>query len=116
MTNIYLDEIAFIVDKKESAIDIFENGLELHLISKHDTARIYRLNDETKLFIWTDGMPHAISQAHVTLISPTNLVRKTSEVLSENKYDFNFEENGEVLYLQVQFSRGGNLVITNKKG
>ncbi len=119
MNNIYPEEIGFVTTNHKLAKQVFEDGIGLKLLFKNATSRLYRLNDQTELNVWTDGMEHPLSQAYISFASDKETILRTARVVKNwgdgvNLKRIKTDEEETFLFLTINFPDGSDLSLSNQ--
>ncbi len=119
MTNIYPEEIGFVATNKTLAKQVFEDGIGLTLLSETASSLVYRLNEYTQLYIFTDGRPHPLAQNYVSFSASRETVLETAEAVSEwtegvRLKTMKDDTGRQFLFLTIDFPDGSDLSLSDQ--
>lgn len=101
------------------AKQVFEEGIGLELISKNNILRVYRLNNQTELNVWTDGREHPLAQAYVPFAASHETIIKTAETIKNWSEGVSLKrmidgEGKPFLFLTINFPEGSDLSLSDQ--
>lgn len=119
MINIYPEEIGFVTTNKTLARQVFEDGIGLTLLSEGETSLVYRLNEYTQLYIFTDGRPHPLAQDYVSFSASSKTVLQTAKTVAEWPEGVRLktmkDDTGQpFLFLTIDFPDGSDLSLSDQ--
>lgn len=119
MKNIYPEEIGLTATNHELSKQVFEDGMGLKLVYVGNNSRVYRLNENTELNVWTDGKAHALVQAYISFSADKETILKTAKAVEGWKQGVRLsrkkDEAGKLYtFLTINFPDGTDLSLSDK--